>query len=114
MYYPNYLEFYQKALIPIGANDQKSLLMKGIPVDSDSSHWLIALDGNPVKKKRRAYIYTWRVAIFQVNSEGYCLLKQPYYVSESYHDFEEAYEEAKELERAIHCDHFVSVPQLQN
>lgn len=112
MYCPNYLEFYQKAVIAIGPKDRKNLLTNNYTVNSDSSHWMIALDGHPMQNK--PYYYTWNIVIYQADAAGFFLLKQPYYVSRSYSSFDEAYAEAAKLEEACTLDHFVSAaPEKQ-
>lgn len=107
MYCPNYLEFYQKALIPIGTYDLNALNIHS----SNDSHWLIALDGQYHEKPRR--YYTWKVLIFQTNSNGYIFLKEPFYISKSYESFHEAYDIAKQLEECGRKD-MLSTVHLQD
>lgn len=112
MYCPNYLEFYQKAVIAIGPKDRKSLLDNNCTVNSDSSHWMIALDGRPMQNK--PHFYKWNIVIYQADAEGFFLLKQPYYVSRSYVSFDEAYGEATKIEEVCRFDHFVpATPEKQ-
>ena len=48
---PNYHDFYQKALIPIGFNDLIALKeFKSYEFDSSSTHWLIAVEGEQLSQ----------------------------------------------------------------
>lgn len=106
MYCPNYREFYQKALIPIGIYDLNAFTNHS----PDDSHWLFALDGHFQEK---AKFYTWRVVIFQTNCDGYIFLKEPFYVSQNYKSFHSAYEIVKELEEYGRKD-MLAMINLQN
>jgi hypothetical protein len=77
---PNYHDFYQKALIPIGVNDLISLQeSKGYYPNSPSTHWLIAVEG--VQLPQPKIYYHWKVSIYPADSEGDFNWKKPYYCS---------------------------------
>lgn len=101
MYFANYQNLYEKALVPIGMNDRNALLQHSID-HSHATHWLIALeeqrDENPIEQS------SWKVILFQANEDGYCLWKKPTYVSQSYQCFHKAYEAAKDLETYSRAD----------
>ncbi|MFE8703569.1 hypothetical protein ACFYKX_23675 [Cytobacillus sp. FJAT-54145] len=94
MYYPNYTEFYQKALIPIGVNDHSSLL-KWSNDDTEVSHWLIALEGHP---KDKSEYYTWKVIVFATDRNGNFRGRKPCYTSIMFECFHKAYDAVKEIE----------------
>jgi hypothetical protein len=77
---PNYHDFYQKALIPIGVTDLISLQesQEFFP-NSPSTHWLIAVEG--VQLPQSKIYYHWKVSIYPADSEGDFNWKKPYYCS---------------------------------
>jgi hypothetical protein len=77
---PNYHDFYQKALIPIGVNDLNSLQeCEAHYPNSSSTHWLIAVEG--VQLPQSKIYYHWKVSIYPADSEGDFNWKKPYYCS---------------------------------
>lgn len=99
MMHPNFGEFYQKALIPIGDVD-KSILhhtLKGeLEQFSFATHWLIALEGNPIKKGFDQY--QWRVMVYPSNRDSVFQYKFPHFVSEYIMRMDEAISLARMLE----------------
>ncbi len=106
MYCPNFLEFYQKDIVPIGPKDRKYLLDEHYSVTAESSHWLIALDGRPALNN--PYYYTWNIVVYQASAEGFFLLKQPYYVSESFEDFNQACAAADKIAEDCRFDRLIA------
>ncbi|WHY68520.1 hypothetical protein [Neobacillus sp. SuZ13] len=75
---PNYHDFYQKALIPIGVNDQIAL-QESSDANSPSTHWLIAVEG--VQLPQTKIYFHWKVSIYPADCEGDFNWKKPYYCS---------------------------------
>ncbi|MEW9050264.1 MAG: hypothetical protein AB2392_03855 [Neobacillus sp.] len=73
---PNYHDFYQKALIPIGLTDQLALEEMN---DSNWTHWLIAVEGEQLAQPK--IYYNWKVSIYPADGEGDFNWKKPYYCS---------------------------------
>lgn len=90
MNYPNFRDFYQKALIPIGSNDQVAFLANRT---SDppllSTHWLIALE-NEQKPKQSKEVYQWKVSIYPANADGAFSWNHAYYTSQGIDSIDEA------------------------
>ncbi|WP_078546740.1 hypothetical protein [Litchfieldia alkalitelluris] len=115
----NFREFYQKTPILVGENDR--LTMNNMFIDSDSdierdsnlfedvSHWLIALNGDEIDEKQ----IQWKVIIFPIWVDGYYDYSFPYFVSESLHTFNEAYDFSKGLEQLALQDQLVTVHNLK-
>jgi hypothetical protein len=77
---PNYHDFYQKALIPIGLNDLQSLKKtEAYCPDHPFTHWLIAVEG--VQLPQPKIYYHWKVSIYPATDEGDFNWKAPYYCS---------------------------------
>jgi len=77
---PNYHDFYQKALIPIGVNDQNALQESNANyANSPSTHWLIAVEG--VQLPQTKIYFHWKVSIYPADCEGDFNWKKPYYCS---------------------------------
>lgn len=112
MYCPNFMEFYQKDIIPIGPKDRRALLKHRFTVNADSSHWLIALDGRPSQSNH--LFYTWTVVVYQANADGFFLLKkEPYYLSESFSSFDEACAAAEKIAQFCRMDRFAERSEEQ-
>jgi hypothetical protein len=77
---PNYHDFYQKALIPIGFNDlamyQES---KSFDLNSPSTHWLIAVEG--VQLPQSKIYFHWKVSVYPADCDGDFNWKKPFYCS---------------------------------
>ncbi len=66
---PNYHDFYQKALIPIGFNDRTELEKSDVAYSySPATHWLIAVEGEQLPQAK--IYFHWKVSIYPANSEG--------------------------------------------
>jgi hypothetical protein len=75
---PNYHDFYQKTLIPIGFNDLLVLNeFESYDIDSPSTHWLIAVEGEQLSQPK--IYYHWKVSIYPSNCEGDFNWKKPFY-----------------------------------
>ncbi|MDF0726283.1 hypothetical protein PY093_06085 [Cytobacillus sp. S13-E01] len=101
--FPNYREFYQKPLIPIGESDIQVFL------DNDGSsssftHWLIALEGSEIEKGKEKF--HWKIIVFQTTSEGSFDYNSPHYVSLQIPCVHQAFEMAKEIESKCKSDCF--------
>lgn len=77
---PNYHDFYQKALVPIGLNDLMAYQESELYYPSSpSSHWLIAVEG--VQLPQPKIYYHWKVSIYPADCEGDFNWKKPFYCS---------------------------------
>lgn len=77
---PNYHDFYQKALIPIGFNDLIALKESEFePSHSRFTHWLIAVEGEQLPQKK--IYFHWKVSIYPADCEGDFNWKKPFYCS---------------------------------
>ena len=99
MNYPNYRDFYQKALIPIGSTDRASITesnsnQSNLP--TASTHWLIALEGELAPNSNE--FYHWKVNIYPSNSEGAFKWNTTYYSSPTVNSFNKAIEWARTFE----------------
>ncbi len=77
---PNYHDFYQKALIPIGIKDLAALKKSSaFCPDSAAVYWLIAVEG--VQLQQPKIYYHWKVSIYPADCEGDFNWKKPFYCS---------------------------------
>jgi hypothetical protein len=93
---PNYHDFYQKALLPIGINDLKAYHES----DCDrpytrSTHWLIAVEG--VQLPQPKIYYHWKVSIYPADCDGDFNWKKPFYCSPSMESMDKAIELASSV-----------------
>jgi len=109
---PNYHDFYQKALIPIGVNDLVSLQESAAYYpNSPSTHWLIAVEG--VQLPQSKIYYHWKVSIYPADSEGDFNWKKPYYCSPSMELMDHANSLASSLVTASKNDKLSSATILE-
>ncbi len=109
---PNYHDFYQKALIPIGVNDLVSLQeSEAFYPNSPSTHWLIAVEG--VQLPQQKIYYHWKVSIYAADSEGDFNWKKPYYCSPNMELIDQANSFAALLVNASKNDNLASVALLE-
>jgi len=92
----NYMDFYQKALVPIGENDLSCYKNATTTLQAGHSHWLIALVGE--LKNIDKEFYCWKVSIYPADSEGSFSFKSPFYSSTIFDCIHKAYEHAASLE----------------
>lgn len=93
---PNYHDFYQKALIPIGFNDLLAIKeYESYDIDSPSTHWLIAVEG--VQLPQAKIYYHWKVSIYHSNYDGDFNWKRPFYCSPIMNSMDRAHELACSL-----------------
>lgn len=92
MHNPYYREFYQKAIVPIGINDRMALQETA----TQSSHWLIALEGQPSAPESE--FYHWKVSIYPSDEEGSFNCSQPAYCSPMHDCFHSAVDTARSFE----------------
>jgi hypothetical protein len=79
---PNYHDFYQKALIPIGFNDLMALKESDASIpNSTYTHWLIAVEGEQLPQP--TIYYNWKVSIYPADRDGDFNWRKPYYCSEN-------------------------------
>lgn len=92
--FPNFHDFYQRNLIPIGKKDLNFIQTN--KHDKNSSYWLIALEGQCAEQVSTPY--HWNISIYLADTEGSFLFQQPYFRSSSYNCFHAAFDQAKEYE----------------
>lgn len=109
---PNYHDFYQKALIPIGLNDLMSLKDSDAYIPgSPSTHWLIAVEG--VQLPQPKIYYHWKVSIYPADSEGDFNWKQPYYCSANMESIDSAIKLASSFACSSQKDELSSTTPLE-
>lgn len=96
MNFPNYRNFYQKALILIGSNDHTILNGDYSAQVGTSTHWLIALEGE-IAPQAKEYYY-WKVNIYPSNSEGTFDYLKPFLTTILHDSIDKAIESARRLE----------------
>lgn len=78
---PNYHDFYQMALVPIGFNDLSALKESDANnPESPWTHWLIAVEG--VQLPQAKIYFHWKVSIYPATSDADFNWQIPYYCSE--------------------------------
>jgi hypothetical protein len=109
---PNYHDFYQKALIPIGLNDLISLQeSESFYPDSPSTHWLIAVEGVQISQPK--IYYHWKVSIYPADGEGDFNWKKPYYCSPNMELIDHANELASSFVKLSKKDELSSATLLE-
>ncbi|MBB6443653.1 hypothetical protein [Bacillus benzoevorans] len=105
----NFSDFYQKALIPMGKNEQK----RSVQIDKDwraapltITHFLIAIEGKA--ETTDAEKYHWKVSIYLADSEGSFYSEKPIYHSEYYKSIHCAFSAARKLEEAGKAGHLLA------
>jgi hypothetical protein len=99
---PIYEDFYPKALIPIGRNDQSMLSeLKISPTKLPEfvSHWQIALEGEVIPNQNK--FYHWKVSIYPSNKDWSFVWDEAIFSSSYLLSVDEAMQLAKTLEN--HC-----------
>ncbi|WHY02197.1 hypothetical protein [Neobacillus sp. DY30] len=105
---PNYHDFYQKALIPIGYNDLLALKEYGTyDCDSPSTHWLIAVEGEQLPQSN--IYFHWKVSIYPSNVEGDFNWKRPFYCSPIMVSIDSAHELACSLVTSGKLDQLTAI-----
>ncbi|MFE8698020.1 hypothetical protein ACFYKT_16890 [Cytobacillus sp. FJAT-53684] len=94
---PNYKDFYQKALIPIGSNDLIHFKELTAYEHANHSHWLIALVGE--LKDIEKEFYSWKVTIYPSDMSGSFSWNNTCYTSLNFDCFHQAYNHAKNIEK---------------
>jgi hypothetical protein len=106
---PIYEDFFPKALIPIGLNDQSMLSeLTLIPAQLPEivTHWLIALEGEIIPQQNK--YYHWKVSIYPSNINGSFVWDQACYTSPYMLSMDDAVEVARTLESICKNDEFLS------
>jgi hypothetical protein len=100
---PNYHDFYQKALIPIGFNDLLALKeFESTNFDSPSTHWLIAVEGEQLPQPK--IYFHWKVSIYPSKEDGDFNWKKPFYCSSIMESMDIAHELACSLVTSSRLD----------
>lgn len=96
--FPNFREFYQKSLIPIGENDHKYLEEEGLCTNEAFSctNWYFALEGTP--QTPTSSYYQWKAIVYPSNTSSQINYEQPFYTSHIFQCIHEAYDYVKSLE----------------
>jgi hypothetical protein len=109
---PNYHDFYQMALVPIGLNDLISLKeIEEYRADTSFTHWLIAVEG--VQLPQNKIYFHWKVSIYPATSEGDFNWKKPYYCSANMEVIDWAITLGSSLVTASKNDHLSSATTLE-
>lgn len=93
---PNYHDFYQKALVPIGLNDRMTLMeSESYHPEASLTHWLIAIEG--VQLSQPKIYFHWKVSIYPATSDGDFNWKKPFFCSTIIESMDKAIELASSL-----------------
>lgn len=103
MHFPNYRDFYQSKLIPIGPRD---LSVLALPSEEDTPHWLIALEGRNTGKDRE--YFSWNIVIYKADENGYFNHKEPQFSSSNFHSFNDACKAVKQFTKVCMDDCLLS------
>ncbi|MBM4764323.1 hypothetical protein [Bacillus sp. B15-48] len=93
----NYLDFYDKTLIPTSAQSLPGFFEKTHDLPAPA-YWLIALEG---RSGTKSSVYVWRVSIFAVDNEGCYDANLAYYSTEYFDNIDEALEKCRQLENEM-------------
>jgi hypothetical protein len=111
---PIYEDFYPKALIPIGLNDQSlipKLKLSSIELPKVVTHWLIALEGEVLPNQNK--YYHWKASVYPSNIDGSFVWDQAFYTSPYVHSMDEAIELARNFETCSKNDELLSTYLLE-
>jgi hypothetical protein len=109
---PNYHDFYQKALVPIGFNDIRTLKeFETYDNDSPFTHWLIAVEGEMLTQPNIYFL--WKVSIYPSNSEGDFNWKKPFYCSPIMESMDSAHELACSMVTSSKLDQLSSLNLIE-
>jgi hypothetical protein len=109
---PNYHDFYQVALLPIGFNDLIALKeTEAYDPNSSFTHWLIAVEGVQLPQKK--IYFHWKVSIYPATSERDFNWKKPYYCSTHLELMDQAMALASSLVAASKKDQLSSATFLE-
>lgn len=97
--FPNYCEFYQRPLVPIGESD----FIK-IQENQLTTHWLIAIEG--YETKCRSKVDHWKVFVFLSDVNGTFEYHKPLFNSAPLSSMHSAIAFAKEIEDKCKYDQF--------
>ncbi|MGX6442144.1 hypothetical protein ACWM35_02765 [Neobacillus sp. K501] len=104
---PNYHDFYQKALIPIGVNDLASLQESELFHYDSPTHWLIAVEG--VQLPQPKIYYHWKVSIYPADCEGDFNWRRPFYCSQAMESMDSANHLASSFVKSSKLDNLSSL-----
>lgn len=105
---PNYHDFYQKALIPIGFNDIRVLKdIESYDFDSTLTHWLIAVEGEQLPQSK--IYFFWKVSIYPSNVDGDFNWRKPFYCSPMMESIDSAHELACSLVTSSKLDQLSTI-----
>ncbi|MCH1627573.1 hypothetical protein [Fredinandcohnia quinoae] len=105
--FPNYCEFYQRPLVPIGKSD-----IVRIPENPFTTHWLIAMEG--IEDKSGNKVEHWKVFVFLSDVDGTFEYTNPHFHSDPITSIHSAIEFAKEIESQCKCDQFAVLTPNEN
>ncbi|WP_216828603.1 hypothetical protein [Alkalihalobacterium elongatum] len=108
---PNFGEFYQKPLVPIGENDRILALEKSPnrEIFDDCTHWLIALEGKEISEN--CNFYQWRVLVYPAKKCGRFDCQHPYFISAFFPTMDDALSLTNEIEKGANQDKITQIPQ---
>lgn len=101
-YYPNFKDFYQRAIIPMGAGrdhflkevmerDTYQEMTHWFPAIQEMTHWFVAIEGS-LRQSDPEYFH-WKVIVFPSREDGsYQHSIDPYYESKQFDTINESFE----------------------
>jgi hypothetical protein len=109
---PNYHDFYQKALVPIGFNDIRTLKeFETYDNATPFTHWLIAVEGEMLTQPNIYFL--WKVSIYPANAEGDFNWKKPFYCSPIMESMDSAHELACSMVTSSKLDQLSSLNLIE-
>ncbi len=109
---PNYHDFYERALIPIGLKDLQTFQKStAFCPDSPFTHWLIAVEG--VQLPQPKIYYHWKVSIYPATDKGDFNWKAPYFCSPNMEAMDNAITLASSLAESSKNDELSSACLLE-
>jgi len=108
---PNYHDFYQIALVPIGKNDRLALNESDAFMGMTCTHWLIAVEG--VQLYEPKIYFHWKVTIYPADHEGDFDWTNPFFVSSASKCMDNAIQLASSLVSSSKNDHLTVSTELE-
>ncbi|NRD78679.1 hypothetical protein HPT25_15060 [Bacillus sp. BRMEA1] len=109
---PNYHDFYQVALVPIGINDLLALKESAAYCPNSAfTHWLIAVEGVQLPQKK--IYFQWKVSVYPATYGQDFNWKKPYYCSANMELMDQALALASSLTAASKKDQLSSETYLE-
>ncbi|WP_070120363.1 hypothetical protein [Bacillus marinisedimentorum] len=106
--FPNFKEFYGKAVVPMGVHDHEAFIRKF--GESVSTHWYIAVEGIDIPGEK----IKWRVVVYPAADNGATWdYAASHYETVPVNSLDEALETARKIEEQSFIDTLSNAPCIQ-